>query len=66
MNCSEIASRFIAPIALALADIARFYSITSSARFAESGLAPCHDTQFIAAKVSTTLRLLNLIMPMPG
>jgi hypothetical protein len=24
------------------------------------------DTQFIAAKVSTTLRLLNPIMPMPG
>ena len=25
-----------------------------------------HDTHFMAAKVSTTLRLLTLIMPMPG
>jgi hypothetical protein len=29
-------------------------------------LAPCHNTQFITAKVSTALRLLTLIMPMPG
>jgi hypothetical protein len=32
----------------------------------KSDLARCHDTQFIAAKVSTTGRLLTLMMPMPG
>ena len=37
-----------------------------------SGLPPradmvaCHDTQFMAAKVSMTARLLTLMMPMPG
>jgi hypothetical protein len=42
---------------------------TSSARASKVGgtaLALRHDTHFIAAKVSTTLRLLTPIMPMPG
>jgi hypothetical protein len=34
--------------------------------FIWSALAACHDTQFMAAKASTTLRLLTLIKPMPG
>ena len=29
-------------------------------------LCRMHDTHFIAAKASTTLRLLTLIRPMPG
>jgi hypothetical protein len=42
---------------------------TSSARASKVGgtaLALRHDTHFMAAKVSTTLRLLTPIMPMPG
>jgi hypothetical protein len=32
----------------------------------EKAVALRHDTHFMAAKVSTTLRLLTLILPMPG
>ena len=38
----------------------------SSALPPEADMVACHDTQFIAAKVSTTERLLTLMMPMPG
>ena len=46
----------------------RNFSLTSTVRCrgVESVLALRHDTHFMAAKVSTTLRLLTLIMPMPG
>jgi hypothetical protein len=31
-----------------------------------SAVAPCHHIQFIAARVSTTGRLLTLMRPVPG
>jgi hypothetical protein len=63
-----------------LAEVGGFHSITSLARASKrfggleidhqlviwSELAPCHDTHFIAAKVSTTGRLITPMMPMPG
>jgi hypothetical protein len=57
-SCEQLVPEFVSPSAFAVLKL-----ITSS-NLVEA-LRHCHDTQFIAAKVSTTLRLLTLIMPMP-